>query len=111
MVKRVIICTAIAVFIAAIFTVFFMFTNRSIVADSGVIADINSSQKTLKINIGERKYLIPDVFICDTYTKYYKQSDTWKRGIGFDDLTVGQNIIAKYDFLTGKVYEIIVVNR
>ena len=110
MVKKVIIC--ITVFVAVIFAIFFMFRDQTIVADNGVIVDINASQKTLKIDIGEREYLIPDIFVCDTYTKYYKSSDTrkGKESIRFNDLVVNQNIIVKYDFLTSKVYEIIVKN-
>ena len=81
---------------------------QTIVTDNGVINTISYSEKILKVNVGEREYKVPDVFICGKFTVTYKmENNGGLRNIKFEDLETGKYITIKYDYLNSKVYEII----
>jgi|GEM_PF-3519490 len=105
--KLVIIVTTLLATILVI--MFFIHMNEPIVTDNGVIAAISTTQKTLKIDIGEREYKIPDVFICNEFTEYFIMNNSENTSkMRFEDLVVGQSIVIKYNIRNDKVYKIIV---
>jgi hypothetical protein len=91
--------------------IFFINRDQTIVSDNGVIVSIDTNNKTLGIDIGEREYKIPEAFICSRSTRIYKSDvEKEKEKIQLIDLKPDQRVVVKYDYYTSKVYEIVVKN-